>query len=121
MARNSARDKGIGMRQAFAGNPVGAGISAQQTGLGLNAGTGAVGNAGVGANAWLPGAQYASGGVGNQLGAAQMGINSQLGLGGLMNSGFSTQAGMYNANQGMDIGGLMRGGAALYTAFNPIS
>lgn len=75
----------------------------QSLGLATQAGSAATANQNQGFMAALPYAQFASGGVGNQLGAAGLGVQGNLGMGGLMNQAYTAQAN----NSGGLLGGLM--------------
>lgn len=69
----------------------------QYYGLGTNAGNSGLAAQNAGYMSALPYAQYASGGVGNALGAAGLGNQSALGMGGLMNQQYNTDVGRQNA------------------------
>lgn len=89
-ARIVARDKGIGLRAgaaAFGRNQVN--TAGQMTGLATASGTSSVGNQNAGFMSGLPYAQFASGATGNQIAGAGLGINANLGLAGLQQSGYN--------------------------------
>jgi hypothetical protein len=109
-AREGAKDKGISLRAgaaSFGRNMTN--TAGQQVGLSTNAGNSAVGNAGTGANAYIPGAQFATGGAGLGMQAAGLQQSGALGLGQLQASTF--------ANKDNFLGGLMGAGTSLGAAY----
>lgn len=106
-ARQQTADKQIGLRTGVANfgrnmpNTVGQAVAGS-----TNAGTAAVNNQNTGFMSGLPYANYRSGGVANQLAGAGIQQQGALGLGGLMNQGYSIAS--QNANQGGDfLGGAL--------------
>lgn len=91
-AREAVRGQQLGLRSGTANfgrnMPNTAG---QAFGLATQAGSSATANQNQGFMSGLPYAQFQSGGTTNQLGAAGLGIQSNLGLGGLMNSSYTAQ------------------------------
>lgn len=87
----------------------------QAYGLATQAGNSAVANQNTGFQSGLPYAQFQAGGYGSQLGAAGIGVNSALGVGGLMNQGYATQIAGYNAQQQANAAGLAGLGQAAGT------
>jgi hypothetical protein len=103
-AANTARDttynQAMGLRTGVANFGRNMPNTALQSGaLANQSGNSAVANMNTGFNSALPYAQYQSGGVGNQMGAAQIGMQGQLGMGGLMNQSYNAQ--MQNSGGGM--------------------
>jgi len=91
-ARNIAKNQGISLRAGTAAFGRNMPNTANQTiGVSTNSGNSAVSNANTGAQSYLPGATYVSGAVPNQINAAQLGINSGLGLAGLQSSNYNAQ------------------------------
>jgi len=121
-ARNIAKNQGISLRAGTAAFGRNMPNTANQTiGVGTTAGNSAVSNANTGAQSYLPGATYVSGAVPNQINAAQLGINSNLGLANLQSSNYNSQlqyqAGVNaaNAQSGAGLGSALGtlGGVAL--------
>jgi hypothetical protein len=93
-ARLMVKDKGIGLRAgaaAFGRNQVNA--AGQMAGVSSGAGSAGVGSAGAGANAALPMAQFAAGGTGNAINAANVGISGNNALIGAMGSDYRAELG----------------------------
>lgn len=93
-------------------------------GAGGNLGTSGLANQNVGFMSALPYAQYKSGGVANALGMAGMGNQAALGVGGLMNQQYKTEADVQAAQaqamgQGLAGLGQLAGTAAGYAAGGP--
>lgn len=116
-ARQQTADKQIGLRTGVANfgrnmpNTVGQAVAGS-----TNAGSAAVGNQNAGFMSGLPYAQYQSGGLQGQLGAAQLQQQGSLGLGQLMNQGYSIASS--NANQGGDfLGGALGLAGSLGSAY----
>lgn len=94
----------------------------QAYGLATQAGSSAVANSNTGANAGLPHAQFMAGGFGTQLGAAGIGANTALGMGGLQNQTYGSQVSAYNAAQqarGQGLAGLGQFAGMAMAAQNP--
>lgn len=106
-ARVSTRDKGISLRAgasaALAGQP---NVAGQQMGLTTASGSSAVANSGAGVNVGSNWANFATGGVGNAISAANLSIQSNLGLAQL-----DAQA---SAGTGQLIGGLGMAAATMF-------
>lgn len=71
----------------------------QAYGLATQAGNSATANQNAGFTSGLPYAQFQAGGYGSQLGAAGIGVNSALGVGGLQNQSYGTQMQGWSAQQ----------------------
>ena len=107
-ARNSVVDKGIGLRAgaaSFGRNMTN--TAAQAYGLATGAGSAAVGNANTGFMSGTAYPQLLNSGYSNMISAGNSQINANLGLGSLMNQGYTAQlnyAGQQQAGQGAMIG-----------------
>jgi hypothetical protein len=105
-ARTMVRDKGISLRAgaaAFGRNQVNA--AGQMAGVSSGAGSAGVGSANASANAGLPMAQFASGGTGNAINAAGVGVSGNNALMGAMSSDY--RAGVSSDSSGF--GGMLAG------------
>lgn len=119
-ARTDTANRQIGLRTGVANfgrnmpNTVGQAVAGS-----TNAGSAAVGNQNTGFQSGLPYAQFQAGGYAGQQNAAALRQQGALGLGGLMNQGYSIASA--NANQGGDfLGGALGlagslGSAAIFT------
>lgn len=108
-ARTEVQDKGIALRAGaanFGRNMPNTSSAAFNTAVG--AGSSATQNSMAGANAAIPWTNTVGAGYGIQQNAAQTSIQSQLGLGGLMNQGYSI-AGNLSANESAGMGSLVGG------------
>lgn len=119
-AANQARSGAFAQQQGLRGGVANFGrnmpnTAAQSYGLANQAGNSAVGNMNTGAMGGLPYANYVSGGAANQINAAGIGVQGQLGVGNLMNQGYNTQMNAY-LNQDNFLGGLMGMGTSLGSA-----
>lgn len=99
-ARRQERDRGVALRAGAAnfGRNM-PNTSAVQTGTALQAGNAGTAQAGAGVNSALAGAGYVSGGYGTQIGAAKLNIDSNLGMGSLMNQSYLGQMQAYQSDQ----------------------
>ena len=112
--RQAVRDKGISLRAgaaAFGRNQTN--TAGQQVGLSTNSGSAATQSAGAGIGSSLASGGQVAGGYGAQVGAQNLGVQANLGLGGLMNSSYQAQAQMSNSSMA-GLGSLVGTGAALY-------
>jgi hypothetical protein len=115
-ARQGAIDKGISLRAgALSGMTGQQNVAGQQMGLGLNAGNASGANANTGFMSGLPYAQFAAGGTGSAINAAQLGSSNALGLAGLQSRDYSTQVNQPSLF-GTLIGAAGQGAAAYYGA-----
>jgi len=103
-ARDGAYNTAMGLRTGVANFGRNMPNTALQSGaLANQSGNAAVANMNTGFNSGLAYPGYVSGGVGNQVGAAGLGIQGNLGLGGLMNQSYNAQM----QNSGGTMGGLL--------------
>lgn len=121
-AQNSARDSAMntatGLRTGVANFGRNMPNTALQSGaLANQSGNSAVTNSNTGYLSNLPYAQYVSGATPNSIGAAQVGVQGALGVGGLMNQGYNTNMNYLGQTAGGGMGaltGLIGAGASLY-------
>lgn len=106
-ARNNVTNAGAGLRIGVAnfGRNM-PNTSNQSVATATNSGNSAVGNQSTGFNSGLTYPNYVSGGTQNAISAAGLGINANLGLGGLMSNTYGNQLN-YASQQGSGLGGFL--------------
>lgn len=112
--RQAVKDKGVSLRAgaaAFGRNQTN--TAGQQVGLSTNSGSAATQSSGAGVGSTLAAGGQVAGGYGAQIGAQNLDVQANLGLGGLMNSSYQAQAQMSNAGMA-GLGSLIGMGATLY-------
>ena len=116
--RQTVKDKGVSLRAgaaAFGRNQTN--TAGQQVGLSTGSGSAATQSAGAGIGSTLAAGGQVASGYGAQMGAQNIGVQSQLGLGSLMNQSYGIQA--QQAGAGMaGLGSLIGAGIGAY-AMNP--
>lgn len=98
-ARETTRLQGIGLRQQAVSTGLGINSAATQTaGAASQVGSNATTTESAAVNPTLATGQFLTGAAGNELNAAQLGVNANLGLGGQANSAYATKAGAASQN-----------------------
>lgn len=113
-ARNTAINQGTVLRSGVAnfGRNM-PNTAAQAYGTGTNAGNSAVASSSAAATANLPEASLVNSGFGSQIQAGQIGVNSALGMGSLLNGQYGIQSGIVNSQNQVAAGNAQGAGAAV--------